>query len=83
MNIPSITLDFVNAAVTIPGWMVATVPLVLGMGFMWMSGRNERRGIRIMSPTGDLADAADKRYRSMGIWRVLAYGAALTFLAVT
>ena len=86
MDIPSITLDFTHAAITIPAWSIVSIPLVLGMVCMWMSGRNERRGIQAVTATGlphqELRSSADRRFRNMGIWRVLAYGSALAFLAL-
>lgn len=89
MDVPSLTVDLSAVAFTIPGWVLMLIPVLAGVVCMSLAGRNEAKGIQGLSPGPngppgsngpELERESQRRFRRMGMWRVLAYVSALLFL---
>ena len=71
-----LTVNIPETVVTIPLWVVYLIPVLIGSVCMWMSGRCERLGVQAMQPNAK----ADKYFRRMGTWRVVAYVMLVVYL---
>ena len=77
----ALTLSFPSFSIVIPTWVFVILPMLAGVLAMWRSGVNEAVGIaKVSSGDFNTQDHPNINFCRMGLWRVMAYAAALLFL---
>lgn len=74
----SLVFDVPPLTLVIPMWSLLLFVGFLGVCFVWLSHRSERKGIYVLSPNNE----ADRHFRKYHVYKVLSYLVLLVFLYI-